>query len=460
MLITNVDLRLHRDSLTRVQRAARADRKDVAAWELRQCPYEHPKYYDPVTLEAIWNSHACVLLRRTAYLDVGGYDDRIFMYGEDVELSYRFRGFGWRLRYLPQISVTHFVDLEDTSLRPLQLSGSLAANVLLRYRYGGDAAGAEGERLLAETLAVERNPARRAGMIEAQTRVIEHREHFRTTFKPTHAADFPFAGFDYVFARDGAAVAFDSVKPSGNEPKVSIVTRSHGPKTDILREALAAVINQSYQNIEHLIVEDRTDFARDIVVRAATAYGREIRYLKSDGSGRSAAGNFGLSAATGELMMFLDNDDLLFGDHVEILQRRLMAAPDLVAAYTLAWELRTRFEEDGTYREIAHMLPPGHRLPYDQKRLRDMNFIPIQAIIFRRSVFEAEGSFHADIDHLEDWNLWSRYSNHGEFGMIPKVTSMYRTPDHQETRDKRQRELDDAYNYVKALNAQRRKELA
>ena len=460
VLVTNVDLKFHEDTLVRAQRAAHADLADVAAWEVRQCPYEHPKYYDPVTLEAVWNSHACVLFRREAYLGVGGYDERIFMYGEDVELSYRFRGAGWRLRYLPQISVTHFVDLDDTTARPKQLSGSLAANILLRYRYGGDEAGAEGERLLAEALSSERDPIRRMGMVEAQRRVLDQKQHFRTVFKPAQAVDFPFAGFDYIFTRNGEAVPLDSSRLDSDRPLVSIVTRTFGPKIRILREALAAVINQTYPNIEHLIVEDRTDFAGDLIAEVAEAYGRNIRYMKSDGSGRSEAGNFGLSQAAGELLMFLDNDDLLFCDHVEQLQTTLMHAPGTVAAYALAWDVQTRFGDDGSYHEFSHILLPGHRQPYDHNRMNDMNFIPIQAIIFRRSLYEAEGGFDISIDHLEDWNLWSRYSNHGPFEMVPKVTSMYRTPTDPKVRSKRQRELDAAYDRVRAINAEHRREAA
>ena len=457
VLVTNVDLCFHNDTLRRALRSARADRADIAAWELRQCPYEHPKYYDPVTLEAVWNSHACVLMRRRAYIEVGGYDDRLFMYGEDVELSYRFRGAGWRLRYLPQISVTHFVDLNDTSLRSNQLSGSLAANILLRYRYGGTAAGEEGTRLLEEALAVEHNPARRASMIEAQRRVSEHKHHFCTVFRPTHSAHFPFSGFDYVFSRDGASIVLDSSKPAGNETLVTVITRTWGPKIGILGEALTSVINQSYPNIEHIVVEDRTDFAAELVAQVAEAYGRNIRYLKSDGTGRSESGNFGMSNASGEAMMLLDNDDLLFCEHVELLLRALMVAPDAAATYALAWDVQTRFDDDGNYTEVAHILPSGHRLPYQRKRLYETNFIPIQAIMFRRDVFEAEGGFNPSIDHLEDWNLWSRYSNYGPFQMVSKLTSMYRTPADPEIRRRRQADLDNAYRRVKSINATQRR---
>ena len=75
-----------------------ADRdSNVASWELRQAFSEMPKYYDPVTLETNWSSHACILIKREVYEKVGGYDKNIFMYAEDVEFSYRLRSQGYVL---------------------------------------------------------------------------------------------------------------------------------------------------------------------------------------------------------------------------------------------------------------------------------------------------------------------------------------------------------------------------
>ncbi|MBK7953303.1 MAG: glycosyltransferase [Candidatus Accumulibacter sp.] len=93
-LVTNIDLAFERDALTRVVANALADLPQAAAWEFRQKPYEHPKFYDPVTGITNWNTHACVLLRREAIEHVGGYDEALFVYGEDVELSYRFASRG------------------------------------------------------------------------------------------------------------------------------------------------------------------------------------------------------------------------------------------------------------------------------------------------------------------------------------------------------------------------------
>src|SRR5690606_10186743 len=67
-LVTNIDLEFRPDSITTVVQTALNDTDEaIASWELRQVPYEHPRYYDPVTLETNWSSHACILLRRSAY---------------------------------------------------------------------------------------------------------------------------------------------------------------------------------------------------------------------------------------------------------------------------------------------------------------------------------------------------------------------------------------------------------
>jgi GT2 family glycosyltransferase len=52
----------------------------------------------------LWK-HACIFIRKSAYEKVGGYEPKIFMYAEDVELSYRFRAFGYHLRYCPNAVV-------------------------------------------------------------------------------------------------------------------------------------------------------------------------------------------------------------------------------------------------------------------------------------------------------------------------------------------------------------------
>ena len=93
-LVLNQDCVLEPGVLERLVACASRDPDDIGAWELRQIPYEHPKIYDPVSLDTPWASGAALLLRRKAFDAVGGFEPRIFMYGEDVDLSWRLRAKG------------------------------------------------------------------------------------------------------------------------------------------------------------------------------------------------------------------------------------------------------------------------------------------------------------------------------------------------------------------------------
>lgn len=449
VLVTNVDVEFHGDTLQSLVSRALLDDERVACWEARQYPYEHPKYYDPVSLETAWSSHACVLMRRSAYLEVGGYDPDIFMYGEDVELSYRFRARGHLLRYVPSAGLTHHVDFERPQLRAHQLSGSLAANLLLRRRYGTPAVHHEGELLFQRALAAETDRERILQFERALTIVQRSEANFAPIKDAAPNVGFPFDGFDYAMRRDGHDVRHSRPPPKSARPLVTIVTRTYGPRTDLLRECIASVLNQTWENVEHLIVEDRTRLAEQVVAEARERYGSDLAYIRSDGAGRARAGNCGFEKARGEYLMMLDDDDLVFPDHVETLMEALLADREAVASYALAWDVQTANINEKRH-EFLHSTPAGHKEGFSLPKLLDMNYIPIQAILFKKDLFRNVGGFEESLDQLEDWHLWARYAMQGRFAYTPKTTSLYRTPANPDERAKRQERLDAAYEDVHA----------
>src|SRR5258705_5471285 len=107
ILVLNQDCVLEPGVLARLVHGAAGDPEEIGAWELRQIPYEHPKTYDPVSLDTPWASGAAVLLRRKAFEAIGGFEPRIFMYGEDGHLSWRARAEGGGVVYPPKAGVVH-----------------------------------------------------------------------------------------------------------------------------------------------------------------------------------------------------------------------------------------------------------------------------------------------------------------------------------------------------------------
>jgi GT2 family glycosyltransferase len=444
--IVNPDCVLEPGALATLLETARNDEDRVAAWEMRQVPYEHPKAYDPVTLETCWTSGAATLYRRRDFDAVGGFDPAIFLYGEDVDLSWRLRACGSILRYVPKAAVVHDTYEHPGQVKPQQLFGSAYANLALRTRYGRARSIVKGALLWAvEACAVDSFPGRRRGIREAGRRYLRNARHFRATrVKPNAHFQPIFRGWSYELRRDGPFHAMRSRRgrPASDFPLVSILVRTTA-RPAWLRQALASCAHQTYPNIEVIVVEDGAPASQSTVQEFAALL--NVRYLATGVHvGRARAGNIAMQQARGEWLNFLDDDDLLFADHIEVLADAARSAGAL-GAYGFAWQAATRVidRERAIYEEVAD--EPIHRAPFDRGRLWYQNYLPIQSVLFHRSLFERHGGFAEDMDQLEDWNLWTRYTLDADFAMVPKTTSKYRVPADKRESKQRQEKLNAAY---------------
>lgn len=80
----------------------------AALIEGRQWPYEHPKWYDEHSFETPWASGAFALVSGEFFSRVGGFDERYFLYLEDVDLSWQGWLNGYEVLYEPDAVVMHF----------------------------------------------------------------------------------------------------------------------------------------------------------------------------------------------------------------------------------------------------------------------------------------------------------------------------------------------------------------
>jgi glycosyltransferase involved in cell wall biosynthesis len=220
------------------------------------------------------------------------------------------------------------------------------------------------------------------------------------------------------------------IKRTSSLPLVSIVVRTFGDRKFLAEEALRTIAYQTYRPVEVILVEDGTDGAADLLC-GLESNGISSQYIQTPPRGRCFAGNAGLAAARGELMMFLDDDDGLFADHLETLVELAFKHQECPLVYSNSIEIFTQMISLSPlrYREAAFAPAYGNNVPFSARALRKHNLFPIQSAVFRRSVYEKCGGFDLELERLEDWNLWLRYLKAGDFAKSNRVTSFYRVPD-------------------------------
>jgi len=442
VLVSNIDIEFEKNSISNIVKTAQKDiEKEYASWEFRQIPYEHPKYYDPITQETNWSSHACILLRREAYIHVGGYEPKIFMYAEDVELSYRFRAYGWHLKYCPNSVVYHYTYEEANEIKPLQFQGSTLGNAYLRLRYGDT-----NDKLAipflytALILQKERFNGSRKIIFSNISKLIKNFRYFNNHKHTSDKFYAPFRGFDYEFIRDGA---FYDIKLPNQDTLVSIVVRTYKQREQFLKQCLVSILNQTYTNLEVIVVEDGGNTMESLVSEFSTLL--DIKYYPLNKIGRSATGNHALEKSSGEYCVILEDDDFYFNDHIETLITPLLENKDLSATYTLAFEIPTQRINNHEYIESFYRTQTIFYQEFDYEVLKDHNYFPIQSILFKKDLYLQRGGFDKSLTYLEDWNLWLRYSYKNNFKYIEKTTSAYRIPLQQNISNDRQKLLDNAY---------------
>lgn len=430
ILVTNVDLTFMHTALEKIVASAMADTAEVAAWELRQTPFEHPKIYNPLNGRTNWNSHACVLLRRQAFETVGGYSKDIFMYGEDVELSYRFRSHGFVLRYVPHAVVTHHTYKIPGRTKPTQFTGTVFGNFYNRLLYGGPQEIALIVPMALAMIFFKHNPisAWLSQWYNLSRLVLNSPQIISRRLNRPPGPAFSFSFFDYDVHRRGAFYAA-SLEPS-HKPKVTIITRTYAGRDSFLRHAMISVANQTYRNIEHIISEDQGIVFSDTVNEFASLVQHAVLHVGGNSTGRSSAGNNALALASGDYVLFLDDDDQLYCDHVETLVNAISNNPGARLAYALAFDIPSS-NGNPCANDYKLNFPISHQFMERvvcERELTIRNLFPIQSVMFERKLFEERGGFDEDLDLLEDWALWQKYFYKTSSVYIPKTTSFFRTP--------------------------------
>lgn len=224
----------------------------------------------------------------------------------------------------------------------------------------------------------------------------------------------PPPGGNYLVAADQAGVA-GCVASQG--PLVSIIMPTRD-RLELLGRALDSVIAQRYRNWELLVINDGGDSVRSLI-KGRDADDR-IRFIELDRSrGQATARNLALRLARGEIICYLDDDDLYLADHLQTIVDEL-AAGERYFVYTDAVVVSETL--DGTQsRETGRSNPYAHT-GYSRERLLIGNYIPINTWAHRRECLDAVSGFDETLNCYEDWEFLLRLSARYEFHHIERTT--------------------------------------
>lgn len=447
VLFTNIDTEILPGTFYELENEIKNSSSEVALWELRQLPYEHPKQYDILTQEVSWSSGAAFMIRREVYAQVGGFDPKIFMYGEDVDLSWRIRALGYKLKYCPHIPIIHHAYSETNKPKATQYIYSTTYNSLLRYRYGTIGDIMVGHLYaLGNLLRPKPCDYSRKALVKTYIKQMRYIPYFlkgRRHLKRSETFHPLFKKMQYENRRLGA---FYHCELPRDNPLVSIIIRTC-QRPEILKQAVKSCLNQTYKNIEIIVVEDGFNYSEEIL-RNTFKDERLQYYATGEKVGRSRVGNIGMSKARGKYIGFLDDDDLYYAEHIEVLVRSLEKSTKKVA-YALAQESQVIITSQVpyTYKEVSRSI--FYKQKFNRSLLFYHNYIPIQCVLFEKSLFNEYGGLDESLDAMEDWDLWVRYACHTDFEYVEKVTSLYKVPYKAEQSVERQKVLDNAIKKVR-----------
>lgn len=202
-----------------------------------------------------------------------------------------------------------------------------------------------------------------------------------------------------------------------SEPLVSVIVPTYN-RPDLLVRAVKSIRSQTYRNIEIIVVNDGGVDVENIVGWAGND--TNLTYVRHGRNrGLAAARNSGLRVAMGEIIAYLDDDDLFLPEHVATLVRTLQTG-DKPFAYTEA-EYVLEVPEFGQMKECQRAKPYSN-IPYSKKRLHISNYIPVNTWGHWKFILDKVGYFDETLDNHEDWEFLLRCSRHFDLQPIPKVT--------------------------------------
>lgn len=236
----------------------------------------------------------------------------------------------------------------------------------------------------------------------------------------------------WPYASPADALPLPPTLPGGVPwPRISIITPSFN-QGKYIEETILSVRNQGYPNVEHIVMDGgSTDETREILERYRDGF---ARLVSERDEGQSDAINKGFKLATGEILTWLNSDDMLApGALAAVAMAFHTSGADLVAG-------EAHIYRDGQLaaKHLTTCAPgslPLHDLLEIESRWLEGQFFYQPEVMFSRSMWEkAGGHVRTDLYHSMDYELWVRMAASGaKLGVIGRPVAHFRFHPEQKT---------------------------
>ena len=185
--------------------------------------------------------------------------------------------------------------------------------------------------------------------------------------------------------------------------------------------AIASIQAQTYTRWDLVVVDDGSSDDTALVVAEAMAHDERVRYLQIEHAGAPAARNVGLANAKGDLIAYLDDDNVMHSGWLKAVAWAFSSWPQTEVLYG------ARIIEDDLAHETARSgeLPSMSFDPWDRRRLESSNFVDQNVIAHRAGLPEAH--FDEALPMCQDWDLMLRLTARRRPLELPALACLYST---------------------------------
>jgi hypothetical protein len=207
----------------------------------------------------------------------------------------------------------------------------------------------------------------------------------------------------------------------------------------VLLEAVESVLRQTYQDLEIIIVDDGSSDDTAAGVRQLTRDPR-LRFYRFDNAGVAVARNRGVGLSRGDVVAFLDSDDLWKADKLKTDVDFLDSHPDAAAVFTDLEKIHgcqtipSFVREAPAFAAILEKMggAPSRVLERDEMLACLLKDVPIKPSAFsiRTPVFRRLRGFDESLRVSEDWDFFLRLARDFRLGYVDRPLSVLRiSPD-------------------------------